>query len=154
MRYKNEHAAIPACGSPWFSGDPDSSFQHMQDVLAASARCRSSWREKLLIRLQTRGAASDRVKEHLCRRWCVSQALPQTQRRRRAFKAEGTAHTMAWREHVLEGAGGGGGDTTAEVGGGRIAKGLECQAEQAAREGSLAKEGVIGIRKTCYFFGI
>lgn len=55
----------------------------------------------------------------------------QTQGRRRAFKAEGTAHTTAWRECVL--------GSDAEVSRGRIAKGLECREEQGRQRGVVSK---------------
>lgn len=50
---------------------------------------------------------------------------------------------MSWEEQVAWA-----GEMAAEVGSGRTAKGPECQGSRAAREGSLVKGDVIGVRKT------
>ena len=50
---------------------------------------------------------------------------------------------MSWEEQVAWA-----GDMATEVGSGRTAKGPECQGSRAAREGSLVRGDVMGVRKT------
>ena len=50
---------------------------------------------------------------------------------------------MSWEEQMAWA-----GDIAAEVSSGKTTKGLGCQGSRAAREGSLVKGDVIGVRKT------
>lgn len=61
----------------------------------------------------------------------------QTQGRRRAFEAEGTAHTTAWRECVL--------GSDAEVKRAGLQRASNAERSRAGREGSLVKEDMTGL---------
>lgn len=87
----------------------------------------------------------------------MSQALLQTQGRRKACKAEGTAHT-AWRECVLgrvDSAGwkcchacpSGSPAPIIKWAGAGLQRALNAERSRAAREGSLVKEDMSGVRR-------